>query len=191
MLGIEALDEHDLARAEVASAQCDAELWRISDRLKDEEASEAKEQDKKSADAGPLKLQVMPDASPNPLVSNLSVMSLELRGGLLMAKKLSDDSKKLYAQAAREENALGYREPPAYVRPVVETEAAALMARFGLGRRKGSLQRCARRELRSGFPPYGIAIANEQAADIAAATAGYADFLAVVAACPRELLPVY
>jgi hypothetical protein len=38
---MQALDEHDLARAEVASAQFDAELWRISDRLKDQEASEA------------------------------------------------------------------------------------------------------------------------------------------------------
>jgi hypothetical protein len=189
VLGIEALDEHDLARAEAASAQFDAELWRISDRLKDEEATEAKEQDKKSADAGPLKLQVMPDASPNPLVSNLSVMSLELRGGLLMAKKLSDDSKKLYAQAAREENALGYRSRLRSARCRDGSGGAYGPVRTGATQRQ--LTKCARRDLRSGFPPYGIAIANEQAADIAAATAGYADFLAVVAACPRELLPVY
>ena len=59
-------------------------------------------------------------------------MSLELRAGLLMAKKLNEDAKKLYAQAAREEKALGYREPPAYIRPVGETEAAAFLA-AGIG----------------------------------------------------------
>jgi tetratricopeptide (TPR) repeat protein len=33
-LGMQALEEHDLPRAEAASAQFDAELWRISNRLK-------------------------------------------------------------------------------------------------------------------------------------------------------------
>jgi tetratricopeptide (TPR) repeat protein len=187
VLGMQALDEHDLARAEAASAQFDAELWRISDRLKDEEANKAKEQDKKSADAGPLKLQVMPDAFPNPLVSNLSVMSLELRAGLLMAKKLSDDAKKLYAQAAREEKALGYREPPAYVRPVGETEAAAFMAASDWSGAKSAYKEALVERPRSGFPLYGIAMASEQAADIAAATAGYADFLAAWKSADSDL----
>jgi tetratricopeptide (TPR) repeat protein len=109
-LGMQALEQHDLSRAEETSAQFDAELWRISNRLKDEEASKAKEDKKKKiADASPPKLQVMPDALPDPLVDNLSIMSLELRAGLLMAKKLNDDARKLYAQAAQEEKALGYR----------------------------------------------------------------------------------
>jgi hypothetical protein len=126
---MQALEEPDLSRAEAASAQFDAELWRISDRLKDEADAKGnqKHKDKKKPDAGRPKLQVMPDALPKPLLSNLSVMSLELSAGLLMAKKLTGDARKLYSQAAQEEKTLGYREPPAYIRPVDETEAAAFM----------------------------------------------------------------
>src|SRR5256714_11889430 len=129
-VGMQALEEHDLPRAEAASAQFDAELWRLSNRLKDEADAKANEKDKdpENADTAPPKLQVMPDAMPKPLLNNLSILSLELRGGLFMAKKLNEDAKKLYAQAAQEEKALGYREPPAYIRPVGETEAAAFMA---------------------------------------------------------------
>src|SRR6266566_4350126 len=112
-VGMQALEEHDLPRAEAASAQFDAELWRLSNRLKDEADAKNNEKDKdaKNADTAPPKLQVMPDALPKPLLNNLSILSLELRGGLFMAKKLNEDAKKLYAQAAQEEKALGYREP--------------------------------------------------------------------------------
>ncbi|MGA7634586.1 MAG: hypothetical protein WCB11_27795, partial [Terriglobales bacterium] len=70
-LGMQALDQRDLSRAEAASGQFDAELWRISNRLKDEADVKVKDKDIK-ADAAPPKLQVMPDAVPNPLVSYLS-----------------------------------------------------------------------------------------------------------------------
>jgi tetratricopeptide (TPR) repeat protein len=180
-LGMQALDEHDLSRAEAASAQIDAGLWRISDRLKDEEDAKAKEnekdKDKKKPDAGPPKLQVMPDAVPKPLVNNLSIMSLELRAGLLLAKKLNDDAKKLYAQAAQEEKALGYREPPAYIRPVGETEAAAFLAAADWSGAKAAYKEALVERPHSGFPLYGIAMASEQAGDITAATTEYADFL--------------
>ena len=186
-LGMQALDQHDLPAAEVASARFDAELWRISNRLKDEADANAKEKeqakekggkDKNTADAAPPKLQVMPDALPDPLVSNLSVMSLELRAGLLLEKKLTDDAKKLYAQAAQEEKALGYREPPAYIRPVGETEAAAFLAVSNWADAKAAYKDALVERPRSGFPLYGIAIASEHAGDTAAATTEYADFLA-------------
>ncbi|PYU77854.1 MAG: hypothetical protein DMG51_19795, partial [Acidobacteria bacterium] len=108
-VGMQALEEHDLPRAEAASAEFDAELWRLSNRLKDEADAKANEKDKdtKTADTAPPKLQVLPDALPKPLLNNLSILSLELRGGLFMAKKLTGDAKKLYAQAAQEERALG------------------------------------------------------------------------------------
>ncbi len=181
-LGMQALEQHDLSRAEAASAQFDAELWRISNRLKDEADAMAKEKDKdkgkSSADTAPPKLPVMPDALPDPLVSNLSVMSLELRAGLLLAKKLTDEAKKIYAQAAQEEKALGYREPPAYIRPVGETEAAAFLAASDWTHAKAAYQQALIERPRSGFPLYGMAQASEQAGDSSAATAGYADFLA-------------
>jgi len=183
-LGMQALEQHDLSRAEVASAQFDAELWRISNRLKDEADAKSKEKEKekdkskKAEDAAPPKLQLMPDALPDPLVANLSIMSLELRAGLLVAKKLPDDAKKLYAQAAQEERGLGYREPPAYVRPVGETEAAAFLTASDWTDAKAAYNEALVERPRSGFPLYGIAMASEQAGDIPAAIAGYADFLA-------------
>jgi hypothetical protein len=179
-LGMQALDAHDLSRAEAASAQFDADLWRISNRLKDEADAKSKEKDKdeKKSDAAPPKLELMPDAMPKPLVSNLSIMSLELRAGLLMAKKQSAEAKKLYVRAAQEEKALGYHEPPAYVRPVGETEAAAYMAASDWTAAKAAYEEALIERPRSGFPLYGIAKASEQAGNSAAAAAEYAEFLA-------------
>lgn len=187
-LGMQALDRHDLSPAAEASAQFDAELWRISNRLQDEAVPKAKEEkNKRTADVAPPKLEVMPDALPEPLVHNLSVMSLELRAGLLMAKKLNQDAKKLYAQAAQEEKALGYREPPAYIRPVGETEAAAFLAGADWIDAKAAYQEALIERPRSGFPLYGIAIANEQAGDVSSAAAGYADFLAAWKSADSDL----
>jgi hypothetical protein len=177
-LGMQALDLHDLSRAETASAQFDAGLWRISQRLKDEEDARSKERDEKSPDTTAPRLQLMPDAWPQPLVSNLSIMSLELRAGLLMAKKENPEAKKLYAQAAQEEKALGYHEPPAYVRPVGETEAAAFLAASDWTAARAAYKETLVDRPRSGFPLYGIAMASEQAGDTTAAAAEYADFLA-------------
>ncbi len=187
-IGMQALEQHDMSRAEEASAQFDAELWRISNRLKDEADSKAKEdKDKKTAAATPPKLQVMPDALPEPLVHNLSVMSLELRAGLLMAKKLNEDAKKLYTQAAQEEKALGYREPPAYIRPVGETEAAAFLAASDWTDAKRAYKKALVERPRSGFPLYGIAMASEQAGDIPSATAEYKDFLSAWKSADSDL----
>jgi hypothetical protein len=81
-VGMQALEQHDVAGAEMASKEFDAELWRTSDRVKDEEDIKAKE--KKTDDKVPEKVKLMPDALPDPLVKNLSIMSLELRAGLLV-----------------------------------------------------------------------------------------------------------
>jgi hypothetical protein len=165
----------------VASGKFDAELWRISQRLNDEAdakaSEEAKDKDKRTADAAPRKLQVMPDALPKPLLSNLSIMSLELRAGLLMAKKQSGEAKKLYAQAVQEEKALGYHEPPAYIRPVGETEAAAFMAASDWTAAKAVYKDALAERPRSGFPLYGIALASERSGDNTAATREFTEFL--------------
>jgi len=186
-LGMQALDHQDLSRAEAESAQLDAELWRFSDRLKDEADPKANEKDKKTADTAPPKLQVMPDAMAKPLVNNLSIMSLELRAGLLMAKRLNDEAKKLYAQAAQEEKALGYREPPAYIRPVGEAQAAAFMAASNWTEAKAAYKNALAARPHSGFPLYGIALASEQAGDITAATTEYTEFLAAWKSADSDL----
>jgi hypothetical protein len=178
-LGMQALDAHNLSNAEAASAQFDAELKRMSDQLENEGKARSKEKhkDKKTADAGPPKIQLMPDASAKPLVKNLSIMSLELRAGILMEKKQSDEAKKLYVQAAQEEKALGYHEPPAFVRPVAETEAAAFMAASDWTAAKAAYQAALVERPHSGFPLYGIAAASEKAGDASSATAEYTEFL--------------
>jgi tetratricopeptide (TPR) repeat protein len=191
VLGMRALEQHDQARAETASAQFDAELWRISNRLKDEaeakDKAKDKDKEKKAADAAPPKLQIMPDALPDPLVSGLSIMSLELRAGLAIEKKLNDDAKKLYAQAAQEEKALGYREPPAYIRPVGETEAAAFLSVSDWAAAKAAYKDALVERPGSGFPLYGMALASEQAGDATAAAAGYRDFLAAWKSADSDL----
>lgn len=176
-LGMQALDQHDAFRAEAAAMQFDAELWRVSQRLKDQADAKTKDIAKKKVDVGLPKVQIMPDALPTPLVSDLSIMSLELRAGLLVAKKLYDDANELYAQGAQEEKALGYREPPAYIRPVGETEGSAFMAASDWTAAKAAYRAALVERPHSGFPLYGIALASEQAGDYTAATAEYAEFL--------------
>jgi hypothetical protein len=183
--GMQALEKHDVARAEESSTRLDAELWRMSEQLKDAETEKDKE--KKKDDAGTPKLQLMPDALLKPLVSNVSIMSLELRAGLLVEKKQIDEAKKLFTQAAREEKDLGYREPPGYIRPVGETEAAALMAAAGFADAKAAYQKALMERPRSGFPLYGIAISSERAGDAKAAAAEYAEFVAAWKNADAEL----
>jgi len=187
-VGMQALDQHELSGAETASDEFDADLWRISSQVKDEaDAKAKKEKAKKTTDDVPPKLEIMPDASPDPLVSTLSIMSLELRAGVLVAKKHNDDAKKLYSQAAREEKALGYREPPAYIRPVGETEAAAFLASSNWDDAKAAYKEALVERPRSGFPLFGIAMASERAGDIALATSGYTEFLAAWKSADSDL----
>jgi tetratricopeptide (TPR) repeat protein len=119
----------------------------------------------------------MPDAYPKSLVGNLSIMSLELRAGLLVAKEQNEEAKKLYAQATQEEKALGYHEPPAYIRPVGETEAAAFLAASDWPAAKAAYQKALAERPNSGLPLYGIALSSEKAGETTAAAKAYADFL--------------
>jgi hypothetical protein len=122
---MQAVENNDLAQAEETSARLDAELWRMSQRAKDSSPSQSTPANNDS-EASP-KLQVMSDALLQPILSTLSIMSLEVRGSLLMAQKRTDEAKEIFGQAEQEQKKLGYREPPAFIRPVSEAEAAAYM----------------------------------------------------------------
>jgi hypothetical protein len=172
--GMRALELHYASAAENASRRLDAQLWRASERMKDEDAAKEKEK-KKDEDA--KKMIIMPDATAKSLVNNLSIMSLELRAGILIEKKQIDDAKKLYAQAAREEKNLGYREPPAYIRPVGETQAAALLSVSDYAAAKSAYQQALTERPNSGFPLYGLALTAEKSGDAKSASAAYATFL--------------
>jgi len=174
--GMQAVEAHDLDKAQNSSAQFDAELWRVTQQSEDAQRMK-QSMPEKSAPSGPPKIPVMSDAYLEPIVSTLSVMSLELRGSLLTARKQTADAKVLFAQAAREEKALGYHEPPLYIRPVGETEAAALLAAGDFAAAKAAYQQALVERPRSGFPLYGIALCSEKAGSLDAAAKEYSDFL--------------
>lgn len=175
--GMQAVESHDFERAKDASASLDAGLWRLSEDVKGEKNAKKEQNPNSSAKPAPPTLQVTPDAQPEPLVRNLSIMSLELRAGILASENKIEEAKKLFAQAAREEKALGYREPPGYIRPVAESEAAALMAAGDWQDAKDAYGRALAERPKSGFPLFGIAMSNERAGDSKAAAAGYAEFI--------------
>jgi tetratricopeptide (TPR) repeat protein len=180
--GMQAAEAKDAATAQAISAQFDAKLWRMTQQMKDARAmarpmppSAAAKPG--SATAGRPKIPVMTDAHIEPLLSTLSVMSLELRGSALEAGKRTADAKAVFERAAREEKALGYREPPLYIRPVRETEAAALFAGRDFANARAAYQQALIERPRSGFPLYGIALCSERMGNLQAATKEYSDFL--------------
>jgi tetratricopeptide (TPR) repeat protein len=174
--GMQAVDSHNLSKAQDSSARFDAELWRITRKLKDAQRV-AQTMTPNSAPLSPPKISVRSDAYIEPVLSTLSVMSLELRGSLSTARKQNSEAKRVFAKAAREEKDLGYREPPLYIRPVGEAEAAALMAAGDFAGAKAAYQLALTERPRSGFPLYGMALSSEKAGDPEAAAKGYSDFL--------------
>ena len=169
--GMQAAEAGDVAAAQTASQNLDAELWRISQRVHDQPA------EKKPSLTAPAMAVVMPDAKAAPLLSNLSVMSLELRAAILAAQKRLPEAKTLFEQAAHEEKKIGYREPPAYIRPVGETEGAALLRAGDAAGAHTAYAAALKERPNSGFSLYGMAQASEAAGNTAAAREEYAKFL--------------
>jgi tetratricopeptide (TPR) repeat protein len=169
--GMQALQTGDITTAQAASSHLDAELWHMSQRVKD---TPKKKQD---TPATPVMVPVMPDADPSPLLSSLSIMSLELRASILVAQKKLPEAKSLFAEAALEESKLGYREPPAYIRPVGETEGLALLTAGDFAGAHKAYEAALVDRPKSGFPLYGMARSSEAAGDSATARAEYAKFV--------------
>ncbi len=189
-LGMKALDADDVAAAHAASDRMDAGLWRFSHQ----EAVKADAEKAKPADAAkdskkdePPTTPVSPDAMSDPLVKALSIASLELRAGVLVAKGKLDEAKKLYASAAKEEKDAGYHEPPFYVRPVGETEAAALIRVKDYAGAKAAYQSALAERPNSGFGLFGLALVSELSGDDAAAHRGYEAFLKAWPSADPEL----
>lgn len=180
--GMKALENEDVAAAQAASDRMDAGLWRIQQRQKEEAAAKLKakqeEKDKPAAtkDEPPM-MAVMPDALGEPLMKGLSIQSLELRAGILVAKGNLDEAKKMYAEAALEEKKLGYHEPPMYIRPVGETQAAALLRAKDYAGAKAAYEAALQERPQSGFGLYGLARVKELSGDTAGAREAYDAFL--------------
>jgi tetratricopeptide (TPR) repeat protein len=170
-VGMQFAEAGNVASAEAASQQLDAELWRLSQRVHDNPP------EKKPSLAVPAMAVVMPDAQPAPLLNNLSVMSLELRATILIAQKNLTEAKALFDEAAHEEKKLGYHEPPAYIRPVGETEGAALLRAGDTAGAHVAYSRALQDRRNSGFSLYGMARASEATGNTATAREEYANFL--------------
>lgn len=169
--GMLAVQAGNVTAAQTASLRLDAELWRMSQRVKD---SPKKKKDEVTM---PVKVAVMPDAMPGPLLGNLSIMSLELRAEILVAQKKVAEAKVLFAEAAQEEKGLGYREPPSYIRPVGETEGAALLQARDYAGAHEAYAAALKERPKSGFGLYGMASSSEAAGDAAKARAEYGEFV--------------
>ena len=172
------VNHRNLAASEQMSERLDAQLFRMSQERKQAAFMPTMPPTTAAVPSGSPKLVVMPDALLDPLLSTLSIMSLELRGSIAAAQGHIDDAKAVFARAATEEKALGYREPPIYIRPVGETEGAAMLRVRRWGDAKAAFEKALSERPCSGFALYGIAVANEQLGDRQAASKTYADFLA-------------
>lgn len=166
-----ALQSGDIPAAQAASTKLDVELWHMSQRVKDAPKP------KTEASTTPVMAKVMPDAKAAPLLASLSIMSLELRASILAAQKQLPQAKALFAEAAQEEKALGYREPPTYIRPVAEAEGFALLQAGDFAGAHKAYTASLLERPNSGFGLYGVARSSEAAGDTATAKAEYATFL--------------
>jgi tetratricopeptide (TPR) repeat protein len=170
-LGMQSVEAHEPDVAERHSVLLDSTLWRMSQQIKDQEAK-----DKKAAP--PTGNQFMsPDPLPKPLLQMLSIMSIELRGSMLATQDKVPEAEKLFAVARREEKELGYHEPPFYIRPVAESEAAAMMTAGKSADAEAAFQKALVDRPNSGFALYGLAQAKEKKGDAGATTASYRQFL--------------
>jgi tetratricopeptide (TPR) repeat protein len=170
-LGMQSVAAHEPDVAERHSVLLDASLWRLSQQVKDQEATEAKAAGAKTDQS------LSPDPQPQPLVKVLSIMSLELRASMLASQGNVGEAEKFFARARQEEKDLGYREPPFFIRPVAETEAAAMMTAGKWPDAKAAAQNALVERPNSGFALYGIAQAIEKSGDSNATASAYQQFL--------------
>ncbi|MGB8535219.1 MAG: hypothetical protein WCD57_02305 [Acidobacteriaceae bacterium] len=170
-LGMQSVEGHEPDVAERHSVLLDSTLWRMSQQIKDQEAK-----DKKTGP--PTGNQSMsPDPLPKPLLQMLSIMSLELRGSMLATQDNVPEAEKLFAAARREEKELGYHEPPFYIRPEAESEAAAMMTAGKWADAEAALQKALVDRPNSGFALYGLAQVEEKKGNSGATTTSYRQFL--------------
>ncbi len=161
--GMSALDKSDTAAAEALSKSLDASVA-------------AKPIDPPMSMPGMI---VSKDALAVPIHSFMDVAGLELHAALLMAQGKAADADAAFVKATTAETALGYREPPYYIRPVSETRGDALMRAKRYADAKQAYQMALAERPNSGFPLYGIAQADVAAGDKAAANT---DFKALLTA---------
>jgi tetratricopeptide (TPR) repeat protein len=173
--GMKALDAGDPVSAQEHSVSMDAGLRQMKELRAAQKKSENSKEKKDTAK--PPTEPLLPDALPEPILKCLNIASIELRAGVLAAHHKLRAAKKTYDLAAREEKKLGYHEPPFYIRPVAETEAAALLRAKDYKGAEEAYRAALEERPNSGFGLYGLAFAKEAAGDNSGAREAYAAFL--------------
>jgi tetratricopeptide (TPR) repeat protein len=173
--GMKALDGGDAVKAQAHSSSMDAGLK----QMKEMQAGlgKASKDSGKKNDAKTPMMQVSPDAISEPIMKCLDIQSLELQAGVLVAEKKLGKAKKVYAAAEKREKKLGYHEPPFYIRPVAETEAAALLKAKDYAGARAAYESALLERPNSGFGLYGLAAVKEASGDSPGAREAYSAFL--------------
>jgi tetratricopeptide (TPR) repeat protein len=115
---------------------------------------------------------------------------MELSGALLSAQGKHTEAAAIFEQAAKAEKALGYREPPIYIRPVRESQGAALISAGNWMDAHNAYETALLERPRSGFALYGMALSSESRGDAALAAREYAVFLDAWKHADRSLPPM-
>jgi tetratricopeptide (TPR) repeat protein len=173
--GMKALESGDRVAAQEHSTSMDAGLRQMKEMraaLKKSENSKGKRDSTKSPMA-----PVTPDALPEPILKCLSIQSLELQAGVLAGNRKLRAAKRIFERAAKEETKLGYHEPPFYIRPVAETEAAELLKAKDFKGAEEAYRSALVERPNSGFGLYGLAVVKEASGDNAGAREAYETFL--------------
>ena len=172
--GMQSVQSKNLESAAKQSQALDAELWRISEQLDEQAAADKK---KPKTPAAPTNKPTPTDAVLNPLLKSLAILSLELRAAIDAQSNKLNEAKALFAQARRQEQDLGYHEPPVFIRPVAEQEAEIMVAAGESTEAATDWKLALEDRPNSGFPLYGLAQLAESAGDAAKTAKAYQDFL--------------
>jgi len=119
--------------------------------------------------------------------SFLDIAAMELRASVLEAEGRGVESDVMFTKAANAQRALGYREPPTYIRPVGETRGDALMRARRYEEAKKAYEAALTERPNSGFPLFGIAQADEALKQTRETTADYAKLMRVWAQADADL----